>query len=403
MSMIENINISNNLIDIKNISVVKIVDDIIKDAVKNDASDIHIEPFEKYVKIRFRIDGHLYEYKRLAFEIYDQLILRIKVIANIDIAEKRLPKDGRIIQKIDDSEYDLRVSTLPNIYGEKIVIRILNRNSICIEKGKLGLKENDIKTINRILNSSNGMLFVTGPTGSGKTTTLYTLIKELNIDDKNIVTVEDPVEYLIDGINQVNINTKSGLTFTCVLRAILRQDPDVIMIGEIRDLETAEIAVRAAITGHLVLSTLHTSDCVSSIIRLMDMGIEPYLIAASISGIISQRLVRRICPYCKEEYEANAFEKSIIGMKKDEKVILYKGKGCSNCNYTGYKDRTGVFEVLEITKEIRENIVTCRNINSLKALCIERGMITLESSCKDMVLHGITTIDEYIKTVHKEE
>ncbi|SKA81797.1 type IV pilus assembly protein PilB [Caloramator quimbayensis] len=403
MSNIESSNADMNLVDIKNISAVKIVDNIIIEAVKRKSSDIHIEPFEKYVKIRFRIDGHLYEYKRFPFEIYESLALRIKVIANIDIAEKRLPKDGRIIEKIDDNEFDFRVSTLPSIFGEKIVIRILNRNNVIIDKGQLGLKKTEIKIIDKILRSSNGMLFITGPTGSGKTTTLYTLIKEINLDDKNIVTVEDPVEYMIDGVNQVNINVKSGLTFTSILRAILRQDPDVIMIGEIRDSETAEIAVRAAITGHLVLSTLHTYNCVSTIIRLIDMGIEPYLIAASISGIVSQRLVRKICPYCQEEYEAGNYEKYMLGIEMNEKAKLYRGRGCAKCNYTGYKDRTGVFEVLEISNEIREAIITCKNINDLKKLCVDRGMVTLENSCKDMVLHGLTTIDEYLRIVNKEE
>lgn len=384
-------------------SSVEMLDEIIKDAVKSNASDIHIEPFETYLKVRFRIDGHLCEYKRFPKEIFEALLLRIKVLASMDIAEKRIPKDGRIVEKIDNAIYDLRVSTLPGVYGEKAVIRILNRENVFLGKKELGLCDRDIKIINKILNNSKGILFVTGPTGSGKTTTLYTLIKEFNIDDKNVVTIEDPVEYMVEGINQVNVNIKAGLTFTTGLRAILRQDPDVILIGEIRDYETAEIAVRAAITGHLVLSTLHTYDCVSSIIRLIDMGIEPYLIAASVSGIISQRLVRKICPNCKEEYVASEYEKYIIGFNNSEKVILYKGRGCEKCNNTGYKGRTGVFEVLDITNKIRESIITCKSINTLRSLCIKKGMITLESSCKDMVLQGITTFDEYLKIIEMEE
>lgn len=313
-------------IEVKNISAVNLFDEIIENAVKLRASDIHIEPFQNYTKIRYRIDGHLYEYKRLSKEGFEQLILRVKVLANIDIAEKRLPKDGRIIKKLSNEIYDFRVSTLPSIFGEKIVIRILNRQNVFLSKKDLGLKDKDIKIINKILNSSKGILFVTGPTGSGKTTTLYSLMNELNIDDKNIVTIEDPVEYMIEGINQVNINIKAGLTFTSTLKAVLRQDPDIIMIGEIRDYETAEIAIRAATTGHLVLSTLHTYDCVSTIIRLMDMGVKPYLIAAAISGIISQRLVRRICTFCKQEYEASEYEKSIMGVDTEEKLSYIKVK-----------------------------------------------------------------------------
>lgn len=390
-------------IEVKNISAVNLFDEIIENAVKLRASDIHIEPFQNYTKIRYRIDGHLYEYKRLSKEGFEQLILRVKVLANIDIAEKRLPKDGRIIKKLSNEIYDFRVSTLPSIFGEKIVIRILNRQNVFLSKKDLGLKDKDIKIINKILNSSKGILFVTGPTGSGKTTTLYSLMNELNIDDKNIVTIEDPVEYMIEGINQVNINIKAGLTFTSTLKAVLRQDPDIIMIGEIRDYETAEIAIRAATTGHLVLSTLHTYDCVSTIIRLMDMGIKPYLIAAAISGIISQRLVRRICTFCKQEYEASEYEKSIMGVDTEEKIKLYKGKGCKECNYTGYKNRIGVFEVLEISNNLRQNIINCKNVNILKSICIKNGMVTLESSCKSMVLDGITTFEEYIKIISNEE
>lgn len=390
-------------IEVKNISAVNLFDEIIENAVKLRASDIHIEPFQNYTKIRYRIDGHLYEYKRLSKEGFEQLILRVKVLANIDIAEKRLPKDGRIIKKLSNEIYDFRVSTLPSIFGEKIVIRILNRQNVFLSKKDLGLKDKDIKIINKILNSSKGILFVTGPTGSGKTTTLYSLMNELNIDDKNIVTIEDPVEYMIEGINQVNINIKAGLTFTSTLKAVLRQDPDIIMIGEIRDYETAEIAIRAATTGHLVLSTLHTYDCVSTIIRLMDMGVKPYLIAAAISGIISQRLVRRICTFCKQEYEASEYEKSIMGVDTEEKIKLYKGKGCKECNYTGYKNRIGVFEVLEISNNLRQNIINCKNVNILKSICIKNGMVTLESSCKSMVLDGITTFEEYIKIISNEE
>ena len=291
--------------DVKNAPVVKMVDQIFKNAIEMRTSDIHIEPYEDEIRIRYRIDGKLHLINTLSIESLAPLVTRIKILANLNIAEKRIPQDGKIITRVDGTDVDLRVSILPIVNGEKIVIRILKREGYTTDKKKLGMNEENLRKLEKLISAPNGIILVTGPTGSGKSTTLYTVLSELNTDDVNIVTVEDPVEYSLAGINQVNVNSKAGMTFASGLRSILRQDPDIIMIGEIRDNETAEIAIKAAITGHLVLSTLHTNDSPSSISRLLDMGIEPYLVSTSLVGVIAQRLVRRICPNCREEYEAS--------------------------------------------------------------------------------------------------
>ncbi|WP_368263064.1 GspE/PulE family protein, partial [Clostridium disporicum] len=315
-------------------------------------------------------------------------------LAGLNIAEKRVPQDGRIITRVGNNDVDLRVSILPVVSGEKIVIRILNRSSYKLGKEHLGMNENNLNKLKNIISNPHGIVLVTGPTGSGKSTTLYTVLNELNSDDVNIVTIEDPVEYTLDGINQVNVNSKSGMTFASGLRSILRQDPDIVMIGEIRDEETAQIAIKAAITGHLVLSTLHTNDSASSITRLIDMGIEPYLVSTSICGVIAQRLVRRICPNCKEAYEATDYEKKILIGNIEENLILYKGQGCGHCNGTGYLGRIGVYEIMDITRKHRDLINETKNPNVLKDLSLENGMTTLGQECKELVLKGITTINE---------
>lgn len=383
--------------NIKNAPAVRLVESIIDNAVKMRASDIHIEPFEKYIKIRYRIDGELQEVLKSQKDTQAAIVTRIKILGNMDIAEKRLPQDGRILKKVDGREVDLRVSTLPTVFGEKVVIRILRREGLVINKDMLGISAYDYERIKSIIKVPHGMVLVTGPTGSGKSTTLYALLNDLNDNSKNIVTVEDPVEYLIEGINQVNVNNKSGLTFSSGLRSILRQDPDIVMIGEIRDSDTAEIAVRAAITGHVVLSTIHTNDAPSAVVRLIDMGIEPYLVATSVTGVISQRLVRKICPYCMEEYEAGTYEKGILGMSNDESVVLKRGNGCPQCSNTGYMGRTGVFEIMEITREHREMILNSRSTDELRDLSIRKGMSTLKMSCAKLVLEGTTTIDELVR------
>lgn len=380
--------------DVKNAPVVKMVDYMFRNSIEMRASDIHIEPFEKEIRIRYRIDGELQTINTLGIESLAPLVARIKILSGLNIAEKRIPQDGRIITRVGNNEVDLRVSILPVVSGEKIVIRILNRSSYKLGKERLGMNENNLNKLKNIISNPHGIVLVTGPTGSGKSTTLYTVLNELNSDDVNIVTIEDPVEYTLDGINQVNVNSKSGMTFASGLRSILRQDPDIVMIGEIRDEETAQIAVKAAITGHLVLSTLHTNDSASSITRLIEMGIEPYLVSTSICGVIAQRLVRRICPYCKKSYEATDYEKKILIGNIEENLTLHKGQGCGHCNGTGYLGRIGVYEIMDITRRHRDLINETKNPNVLKDLSLENGMTTLGQECRDLVLKGITTVNE---------
>ncbi|MDF2502974.1 type II/IV secretion system protein [Clostridium sp.] len=389
--------------EVKNAPVVRLIDSIIKNASKAGASDIHIEPFEKYVRIRYRIDGELKEVLKSPKETLGALIARIKILANLNIAEKRVPQDGRIITEFEGSKIDLRVSMIPTIFGEKAVIRILSRENFIIGKGKLGLNELEMEQINSMVKVPYGIILVSGPTGSGKSTTLYSILNDLNEETKNIITVEDPVEYMMEGINQVNVNAKAGLTFASGLRSILRQDPDIVMIGEIRDNETAEIAIRAAITGHLVLSTIHTNDAPSSVIRLLDMGIEPYLVASALAGIVSQRLVRKICPHCMEQYEATEYEKKLLNMDSSKPIKLNRGKGCDYCGGSGYLGRTGVYEIMEISRQHREYIMSNKNTDELRDLCIKKGMKTLRNSCIDLVLKGTTTTEELAKIAYLKE
>lgn len=383
-----------NIDDVKNAPVVKMIEQLFRNSVEMRASDIHIEPYENLIRIRYRIDGELRTVNNLGIESLAPLTTRIKILAGLNIAEKRIPQDGRIITKIGNYNVDLRVSILPIVNGEKVVIRILNRESYKIGKEVMGLSPENRKKLDNILGSPNGIILVTGPTGSGKSTTLYSILNDMNASEVNIVTIEDPVEYTLNGINQVNVNNKAGLNFASGLRSILRQDPDIVMIGEIRDEETAEIAIKAAITGHLVLSTLHTNDAPSSVMRLVDMGVEPYLVASSITGIIAQRLVRKICNNCKEEYIASEYESKVILDRVEENLKLYKGKGCGYCNGTGYIGRVGVYEIMEITKEHRELITMKKGTEEIRALSKEKGMATLEEECKRLVLNGTTTIKE---------
>lgn len=386
--------------DIKNAPVVKMVDYLIKSAIDVKASDIHIEPYENTIRIRYRIDGELHQVSTISIDALQALVTRIKILSNLNIAEKRLPQDGRIIMTVGDKNVDLRVSILPMISGEKVVIRILDKESYDVSKESLGLSSMEMETVNRIVGQPYGIILVTGPTGSGKSTTLYSLLKDLNTENKNIITIEDPVEYTMEGINQVNVNSKIGLNFASGLRSILRQDPDIVMIGEIRDGETAEIAIRAAITGHLVLSTLHTNDAPSSMVRLTDMGIEPYLVATAITGVIAQRLVRRICPKCGYDYEAEEYEKRLLNVDEEEQLILSKGKGCPYCNGTGYVGRIGVYEIMEITPEHRKIIAKNPGIEALRQVAIKNGMKPLALSCRDQVLSRTTTLDEMMKIAY---
>lgn len=383
-----------DLEDVKNAPVVKMVDFLFRNSIEMRASDIHIEPFEEEIRIRYRIDGDLCLVNTLGVESLAPLVARIKILAGLNIAEKRIPQDGRIMMQIGEYDVDLRVSILPVVNGEKIVIRILNRSSYEFGREYLGLGTQNIEKLDRILSHPHGIILVTGPTGSGKSTTLYTILNDLNTDKVNIVTIEDPVEYTLNGINQVNVNVKSGLTFASGLRSILRQDPDVVMIGEIRDEETANIATRAAITGHLVLSTLHTNDAPTTINRLVDMGVEPYLLASSITGVIAQRLVKRICPYCKESYEASVHEKQFLCEDPIKSLMLYKGVGCGHCQQTGYIGRIGIYEIMEITKAHRVAISQNKDATVLREISLQNQMSLLADECKKLVLEGITTLEE---------
>lgn len=392
-----------NFDEVKNAPVVRLIDSIIDNAVKAKASDIHIEPFENYVKIRYRIDGELQDVLRSPKETLAALTTRIKILSNLNIAEKRIPQDGRIVTTVDNKDIDLRVSVLPTVNGEKVVIRVLNKDSFLKGKAELGLYPAELEKLENMISVPYGIILVTGPTGSGKSTTLYTLLKELNTESKNIITIEDPVEFQMEGINQVNVNTKAGLTFASGLRSILRQDPDIIMIGEIRDNETAEIAIRSAITGHVVLSTIHTNDAPSTVVRLADMGIEPYLVATSLSGVIAQRLVRRLCASCREEVEANSAEKRILEKPEEESVKIYKAKGCPQCSHTGYKGRVGAYEIMEITRDHRELIMKDGTAEDIRDLSIKKGMKTLKMSCRDLVLDGVTTMEELMRITYLKD
>lgn len=386
-------------LNVNNSPVVRLINSLIRQALKMGASDIHIEPFENKLRVRVRVDGDLQEILTPSKHTQSAIVTRVKIIAGMNIAEKRIPQDGRIEMKVDDSIIDLRISVLPTVYGEKIVMRLLDRGNFLKTKKELGFTENNMELFDTILDAPNGVILVTGPTGSGKTTTLYAALNELNRINKNIITVEDPVEYKIEGINQVQVNTKAGLHFATGLRSILRQDPDIIMVGEIRDEETAEIAVRAAITGHLVISTIHTNDAPSTIMRLQDMGVKPFLVAASVRGIVAQRLVKKICTNCNIEYESSDYEKDLLGIKGD--VKLHRGKGCPKCYHTGYSGRIAIHEILKVDKNIREIITNGGNSDDIAQSAKKSGMKTLRDNCLELVLSGVTTIEEFSQVVFK--
>lgn len=386
-------------VNVSNSPVVRLINSLIRQALKMGASDIHIEPLEDRLRVRVRVDGDLQEVLTPSKHTQSAIVTRVKIMGGMNIAEKRLPQDGRIEIKIDDSVVDLRISVLPTVYGEKIVMRLLDRNNFLKGKEELGFTRENMELFDTILEAPNGVILVTGPTGSGKTTTLYAALNELNKMNKNIITVEDPVEYKIEGINQVQVNTKAGLLFSTGLRSILRQDPDIIMVGEIRDEETAEIAVRAAITGHLVISTLHTNDAPSTIMRLQDMGIKPFLVSASVRGIVAQRLVKRICTNCKTEYQASDIEKALLGINTD--LNLNRGKGCPKCYYSGYSGRIAIHEILKIDKAVREAIQSGKSADEIAAVGEKGGMKSLKDNCRELVLNGVTTIEEYSQVVYK--
>ena len=388
--------------EIENAPIVVLINNIIEQAVRQRASDIHIEPMEKTVRVRYRIDGNLKEIMKYDNALLGAITTRLKIMSGMDISEKRKPQDGRITTTVDRREYDIRVSNLPTVYGEKVVMRIASKEGFNVDISNLGLTERDRKVFQDILRNPHGIILVTGPTGSGKSTTLYTALSELNTEDVNIITVEDPVEANIDGINQVQVNTKANLTFASALRSILRQDPDIIMIGEIRDSETAEIAVRASITGHLVVSTLHTNSTASSVARLEDMGVESYLIADSMVGIIAQRLVRRLCE-CKKPKEATVEEKQLLGVDTDKSCTIYEPCGCKLCNNTGYYGRMGIYEIMKISPAIKRLISKNADAEDIKNQAVKEGMNTLKMAAANGVKEGITSIAEMIKATYEAE
>ncbi len=382
--------------DVTRAPIVLLVKAMIEQAARQRASDIHIEALENRVRVRYRIDGALYEKGSYDIQMLQAIVARIKIIGGMDISEKRKPQDGRITLTVDRVEYDIRVSVLPTVYGEKCVLRLAQKRALTRDKKDLGFTDRELTLFDKMLAHPNGILFVTGPTGSGKSTTLYTALSEINREDVNIITVEDPVEANIDGVNQVRVNAKADMTFASALRSILRQDPDIIMIGEIRDEETAEIAVQASITGHLVVSTLHTNSAPGTISRMINMGVESYLLADSMIGVIAQRLVRKLCPDCKRPKKPDATERGLLGLTELDDVTIFEPKGCPLCSNTGYRGRTGVYEMMEITPELKSMIARQANSEEIKAEAVKHGMVTLSMGAKKKVLDGITAISEMI-------
>lgn len=380
---------------------VRLVNSIIERAATERASDIHLEPRENEMQVRMRIDGLLRNILTVPRELQASVISRLKVMGGLDISERKVPQDGRAAVRIKSADIDLRLSTLPTIYGEKIVIRLLDKANGLLDKQQLGLTGETLAAYDRLLQNPSGVVLIAGPTGSGKSSTMYTMIRGLNTEQVNLVTLEDPVEYNLDGVNQVQINEKTGLTFAGGLRAILRQDPDIIAVGEIRDGETAEIAMRAAITGHLVLSTIHTGDSVSTIDRLYDIGVEPYLIAGAVRGVIAQRLVRRVCPHCKKAYTPDGDELAALGLSGEQ--TFYKGEGCPMCFHTGYRGRIGVFEILTVDHALRELIAARAPRDQLYAAVRQSGFRSLRDGCRELVLQGVTTAEEAYRTIHSSE
>jgi type IV pilus assembly protein PilB len=381
--------------------IVRLVSNILENAAKENVSDIHIEVYEKVSKVRYRIDGSLSEFIEYPAALHTAVMSRLKIIANMDISERRKPQDGRILVKIQDKRIDLRVSSLPAIYGEKMVLRLLDQSNSKVGLEKLGLFKDDIEVLMRMIRAPYGIFLMTGPTGSGKSTTLYSLLEILNKPDVNIITVEDPVEYTVDGINQVQVNEKTGLTFTEALRSILRQDPDKIMVGEIRDFPTAELAIRAALTGHLVLSTLHTNDAPSSVVRLQDMGVAPFMISSSLVAVVAQRLLRRLCSKCKTEQQLVGSMAAAVGLP--EGTIVYGPKGCEECRHTGYKGRVAVTEIMQVDEEVKALINEGATVARIRDVCVSKGMRLLAHSAMRNVMTGVTSIDEMLAlSVHHE-
>lgn len=388
--------------DVANAPIVRLINALMEQAVGTGASDIHIEPLSTLVRVRMRVDGTLSSVLETPLSTLGAIITRVKILGDLDIAERRAPQDGRFNMRVLGREIDVRLSVMPTVHGEKAVMRLLDRSTFLIPKTKLGFTEQNLKRFNDLLVTPHGIILITGPTGSGKSTTLYAMLDEINNARDNIVTVEDPVEYVIDGLNQTQVNPRAGVDFASGLRSILRQDPDIIMIGEIRDSETVEIAIRAAITGHLVLSTIHTNDAVSTIYRLTDMGIPSYMVAASVVGIISQRLVRVICPHCKQSYSPGAVEMEMAGILPSDIAgrTLYKGLGCTECGQTGYKGRMAVHEALVFDQTFRDLVHNNAPLGQLRDYALQNGMIPLRDSAMDVLFKGLTTLEELVSITH---
>ena len=379
---------------------IRFVNSVIERAITERASDIHLEPQEGEMVVRMRIDGVLRRIFTVPANLQATVIARLKIMGGMNIAERKIPQDGRAMVTAKDKEIDLRISSIPTIYGEKIVLRLLDKSSGHINRKTIGLEGEDEKKYDRLLKNSSGVILIVGPTGSGKSTTMCAMIQELCSEQTNIMTLEDPVEYNIPGTNQCQINEKTGMTFAAGLRSILRQDPDVISVGEIRDGETASIAVRAAITGHLVISTLHTNDAVSTISRLVDIGVEPYMISSALRGVVSQRLVRKICPHCRKAYTPTEEEKRMVGIAENEDVTFYKGEGCQECGRTGYRGRRGVFEILTLDARLRREVANNASSEELTKTALENGFVTMKDNCRRLVLEGVTTVAEAAKAIN---
>ncbi len=389
--------------DTSDAPIIKLVNLMLSQAVKGRASDIHIEPYQNRIKIRYRVDGILYDMISPPKHIQSTLISRIKIMAKLNIAEKRLPQDGRIEIRIGDKNVDIRVSTIPTAFGERVVLRLLDKSNVLLRLSDLGMSEEELKVFNELITSAYGIILVTGPTGSGKTTTLYAALSIINNSDINIITIEDPIEYQIEGIGQIQVNPKIDLTFANGLRSIVRQDPDVILVGEIRDLETAEIAIQAALTGHLVFSTLHTNDSASAVTRLIDMGIEPFLVTSSVISILAQRLVRTVCNECKAAYTPDEESLQNIGITSEMFAgkKIYEGKGCQGCLNTGYRGRSGIFELMILDDPIKNLILKTSDSNAIKRKAVEQGMTTLRQDGALKVVNGITTVKEVHRVTQK--
>lgn len=383
--------------------IIRLVNSLMSQAVKDGASDIHLEPYERELLVRFRVDGVLYEIIRPPKRFQNSIISRVKIMGGLNIAEKRLPQDGRIRLKVAGKDFDIRVSSVPTTYGERIVMRLLDRSSAMRDLADIGFSKYNLTKMDSLIQAAHGIILVTGPTGSGKTSTLYACLSKINRPDLNILTIEDPVEYQLKGVGQVQVNAKINLTFASGLRSFLRQDPDVIMVGEIRDRETAEIAIQASLTGHLVFSTIHTNDAPGAVTRLVDMQVEPFLVASSLLAVLAQRLVRTICPNCRESYVANDEELSEIGLTTKDVKILYRGKGCDACQHTGYRGRLGIFELMEINDDVRSAIMNNSDSATIKNKARLHGMKTLREDGALKVIAGLTTVAEVTRVTREDE